>query len=83
MNPKVISSLRNISNVSKRYCSNQTERNKTAKSNQYSSPMLYPRERLTIKLRKTLDDPSAMQKAYCSIVNTSLNNKKISNILLQ
>ena len=30
MNPKVISSLRNISNVSKRYCSNPTEKNKTA-----------------------------------------------------
>ena len=32
------------------------------------------------KLSKKLDDPSTMPKAYWSILNTFLNNKKIPNI---
>ena len=39
MNPKIISSLRNRSKLTKRYYSNPTEENKnllTAKSNEYS-----------------------------------------------
>ena len=38
------------------------------------------KERYTNKLRKRLDDPSTMPKAYWSILNTLLNNKKIPNI---
>ena len=37
------------------------------------------KERYTNKLSKKLDDPSTMSKAYCSILNTFLNNKKIPN----
>ena len=37
-------------------------------------------ERYTNKLSTKLDDPSTMPKAYWSILNTFLNNKKIPNI---
>ena len=83
MNPKIISSLRNRSKLTKRYYSNPTEENKkllTAKSNECSKMIAETKERYTNKLSKKLDDPSTMRTAYWSILNTFLNNKKIPNI---
>ena len=84
MNPKIISSLRNRSKLTKRYYSNPTEENKnllTAKSNECSRMVVEAKERYTTKLSKKLDDPSMMPKAYWSILNTFLNSKKIPYIL--
>ena len=84
MNPKIISFLRNRSKLTKRYYSNPTEENKnilTAKSNECSKMIAEAKERCINKLRKKLDDPSTMPKAYWSILHTFLNNKKIPNIL--
>ena len=83
MNPKIISSLRNRSKLTKRYYSNPTEENKillTAKSNECSNMIVEAKERYTNKLSEKLDDPSTMPKAYWSILNTFLNNKRIPNI---
>ena len=83
MNPKIISSLRNRSKLTKRYYSNPTEENKillTAKSNECSNMIVEAKERYTNKLSEKLDDHSTMPKAYWSILNTLLNNKRIPNI---
>ena len=83
MNPKIISSLRNRSKLTKRYYSNPTEENKillTAKSNECSNMIVEAKERYTNKLSEKLDNPSTMPKAYWSILNTFLNNKRIPNI---
>ena len=69
--------------MTKRYYSNPTEEDKillTAKSNECSKMIAEAKERYTSKLRKKLDDPSTMPKAYWSILHTFLNNKKIPNI---
>ena len=79
MNPKIFSSLRNRSKLTKRYYSNPTEENKnllTAKSNECSNMIVEAKEKYTKKLIKRLDDPSMMPKACWSILNTFLNNKK-------
>ena len=83
MNPKIISYLRNRSKLTKRYYSNPTEENKNllnAKLNEYSNMIVEAKERYTNKLNKKLDDPSTMSKAYWSILNTFLSNKKIPDI---
>ena len=82
MNPKIISSLRNRSKLTKRYYSNPTEKNQnlTAKSNECPKMIDKAKKRYTNKLGKKLDNPSTMPKAYLSILNTFLNNKKIPNI---
>ena len=83
MNPKIISSLRNRSKLTKRYYSNPIEENKnllTAKSKACSKMIVDAKERYTNKLSKKLDDAPTMPKAYWSILNTFLNNKKIPNI---
>ena len=80
MNPKIISSLRNRSELTKRYYSNPIEENKnllTTKSNECSKMIVEAKERYTKKLSKKLDNPSTMPKAYLPILNTFLNNKKI------
>ena len=79
MNPKIFSSLRNRSKLTKRYYSNPTEENKNllaAKSNECSNMIVEAKEKYTKKLIKRLDDPSMMPKACWSILNTFLNNKK-------
>ena len=83
MNPNIISSLRNRCKLTKRYYSNPTEENKnllTTKSNECSNMIIEAKERYRNKLSKKSDDPSTMPKAYWSILNTFLNNKKIPNI---
>ena len=82
MNPKIISFLRDRSELTKRYYSNPTEENKnlTDKSNEYSNMIVEAKDRYTNKLSKKLDDPSTMPQAYWSVLNTFLNNKKIPNI---
>ena len=83
MNPKIISSLRNRSKLTKRYYSNPTEENKnllSVKSNEDPKIIIEAKERHTNKLRKKSDDPSTMPKAYWSILNMFSNNKKTSNI---
>ena len=83
MNPKIISSLRNRSKLNKRYYSNPTEENKnllTAKSNECSNMIVEAKERYKNKLSEKLDGPPRMPKAYWSVLNTFLNNKKTSNI---
>ena len=78
MNSKIISYLRNMSKLTKRYYSNPTEENKnlTAKSNECSNMIIEVKERYTNKLSKKLDYPSTMPKTYWSVLNTFLNNKK-------
>ena len=56
MNPKIISSLRNSSKLTKRYYSNPTEENKNM--------IVEAKERSTNKLSKKLDDPSMIPKGY-------------------
>ena len=83
VNPKIISSLRNKSKLTKRYYSNPTEKNKnllTAKSKECSNMIVEAKERYANKLSKKLDDPSLMSKAYWSVLNTLLNDKKMPNI---
>ena len=83
INPKILSSLRNKSKFTKRYYSNPNEENKNllpAKSIECSNMIVEDKERYTAKLNKKLDDPSTMQKAYWSILNTFLNNKVIADI---
>ena len=83
INPKIISSLRNRSKLTKRYYSNPTEENKTlltTKSNECSNMIVEAKERYTNKLSKKLDYPSTIPKAYWSILNTFLNDRKIPNI---
>ena len=62
MNPKIISFLRDRSELTKRYYSNPTEENKnlTDKSNEYSNMIVEAKDRYTNKLSKKLDDPSTM-----------------------
>ena len=82
MNPKIILSLRNRSQLTKIYYSNPTEENKnllTTKSNECSNMIVEAKEMYIKKLRKKLDHPSTMPKAYWSTLNTFLN-KKIPNI---
>ena len=74
MNPKIISSLRNRSKLTKRYYSIPIEENKnllTAKSKAFSKMIVDAKERYTNKLSKKLDDPPTMPKAYWSILNNS------------
>ena len=83
MNPMIISPLRNKSKLNKRYYSNPTEGNKnllTAKSNECSNMIVEAKERYKNKLSEKLDGPPRMPKAYWSVLNTFLNNKKTSNI---
>ena len=83
INPKILSSLRNKSKLTKRYYSNANEENKNllpAKSIECSNMIVEDKERYTAKLNKKSDDPSTMQKAYWSILNTFLNNKVIADI---
>ena len=83
VNPKIISSLRNKSKLTKRYYSNPTENNKnllTAKSKECSNMIVEAKERYANKLSKKLDDPSLMSKAYWSVLNTLLNYKKMPNV---
>ena len=83
INPKIISSLRNRSKLTKRYYSNPTEENKTlltTKSSECSNMIGEAKEMYTNKLSKKLDDPSTIPKAYWSILNTFLNNRKIPNV---
>ena len=78
MNPKIISSLRNRSKLTKIYYSNPTEENKnllTAKSNECSNMIVEAKEMYINKLRKKLDHPSTMPKAHWSTLNTFLNKK--------
>ena len=54
MNPKIISSLRNRSKLTKRYYSNSSDKNKTfstAKSNECSNMIVKAKEKYTNKLR--------------------------------
>ena len=84
VNPKIISSLRNKSKLTKRYYSNPTEKNKnllTAKSKECSNMIVEAKERYANKLSKKLDDPSLMSKAYWSVLNTLLNYKKCLTFL--
>ena len=80
MNLKIISSLRNMFQLPKRYYSNPPEENKTlltTRSNKCSSIIFKAKERYTSKLlSKSLDDPSTMLNAYWLILNTFLSNKK-------
>ena len=78
MNPKIISSLKNRSKLTKRYNSNSTEeiQNLTTKSNECSNNILKSRERYTIKLTERSYVPFTMLKAYCSILYTFLKTKK-------
>ena len=60
MNPKIISSLRNRSKLTKRYYSNSSDKNKTfstAKSYECSNMIVEAKEKYTNKLSKTLDEP--------------------------
>ena len=85
INSKIISSLSNRSKLSKRYYSNPAEENKsllTTKSSECSNMFLKAKERYATKLSKELDDPSTITKAYCSILNTLLNNTQIPNVPL-
>ena len=78
MNPKIISSLRNRSKLTKIYYSNPTEENKnllTAKSNECSNMIVEAKEMYINKLRKKLDHPSMIPKAHWSTLNTFLNKK--------
>ena len=84
MNPKIISCLRNRYKLTKRYYSNLTEESKsllTTRSNECSNMIVYPKERYTNKLSKKSDDLFTVPKAYCSIVNAFLNNKKNTQYL--
>ena len=74
MNPKIISSLRNRSKLTKRYYCNPTEENKsllTVKSKDCST-ISEAKERYTNKLSKKLDDPSAMPTLHEKGPNTEL-----------
>ena len=78
VNPKIISSLRNRSKLTKRYYYKPAEKNNnlpTIKSNKCSKMIAKAKERYINKLSKKLDDPSAMPKAYWSILNTFLQKK--------
>ena len=83
MNPKIISSLRNRSKLTKTYQSNATEENKMSfitTLNECSNMIIQAKEKYTNRLSKKLDDPSIILKVYWSILNTFLNTKKILNI---
>ena len=83
MNPKIISSVRNRSKLTKTYQSNATEENKMSfitTLNECSNMIIQAKEKYTNRLSKKLDDPSIILKVYWSILNTFLNTKKILNI---
>ena len=66
MNPMIMSPLRNRSKLTK-YYSNVVEENRNllaAKSNECSNMIVKIKERYISKLRKNLDDPSTIPKAY-------------------
>ena len=79
----MISSLTNRSKLIKRYDFYRTEENKNllnGKLNKCSNMIVKAKETYTSKLSKKLDDLSMMTKAFWSILNSFLNNKKIPNI---
>ena len=83
MNPKIISSLRNRSKLTKRYYFDPTEENinlLSAKSNKCSNMIVETKERYTNKLSKKLDDPSTVPKEFSPILNIFFYNENIPNI---
>lgn len=67
MNPLIMTPPRNRSKLTKIYHSNLTEENRnllSAKSNECSNMIVKAKDRYTSKLRKSLDDPSTMPRAY-------------------
>ena len=83
MNPKIVSSLKNSSKSTKIYYSDPIEDNYnllTAKSNECLNMIVEVKKWYTNTSSQKLDNLFTMPKAYWSIPNIFLNNRKIPKV---